>query len=103
MKILNVLEWVLFLSAIILLFFNWKLSILIFILASILHVIPMGPNQLLSVISGYLFIGGFAYLFINWKISLGLFILCALVVKFRTYGNKVNNEYYSNKINTVQK
>ena len=94
MRILNIIKSLLFVLAIIFIFFNWKLAIALFLIAPIVHVIPMGPNPLLSVITGYLMIGGVIYLFINWKIGIVLIIGGFLVTKFRIYGNKCNYDYY---------
>ena len=100
MKILNVLKSLLFILAIIFIFFNWKIAVALFLVASIVHVIPMGPNPLLSVITGYLMIGGAIYLFINWKIAIALIIGGFLVTKFRIYGNKCNYDYYEKNKNS---
>lgn len=93
-KILNLIEWLLVIFAIIFIFFNWKLSIALFLVASIIHVISLGPNLLLSVITGYLMIGGAVCLFINLKIGIALIVGGFLVTKFRIYGNKVNYDFY---------
>jgi len=102
MKILNLIKLLLTIAAIIFIFFSWKISLMLFIIASIIYIIPMGPNRLLSVITGYLIIGGIIYLFINWKIGVALIIGSFLVTKFRIYGNKCNYNYY-NKGNTTAK
>jgi hypothetical protein len=99
MKILNIIESLLFILAIVFIFFNWKIAIALFLIASIIHVIPMGPNPLLSVIIGYLIIGGIIYLFINWKIAIVLIMVGFLVAKFRIYGNKCNYDYYEKEKN----
>lgn len=105
MKIFNLIKWLLAILAIIFIFFNWKLSIALFLFASIIHVIPIGPNLLLSVITGYSIIGGAIYLFINWKIGIALIIGGFLVAKFRIYGNKCNYDFYekNKKIDTDEK
>ncbi|MFH1956578.1 MAG: hypothetical protein ABIJ28_02965 [Patescibacteria group bacterium] len=100
MKIFNIIKFLLFVLAIIFIFFNWKIAIAIFLVASIFHVIPMGPNPLLSVITGYLIIGGAVYLFINWKIGIALIIGGFLVTKFRIYGNKCNYDFYEKNKNS---
>lgn len=94
MKIFNLIKYLLCVIAIILIFINWKIAIIIFFVATIFHVIPMGPNSLLSVITGYLIIGGIIYFFINWKIGIILVIAGILVTKFRIYGNKCNYDFY---------
>lgn len=99
MKILNLIKSLFFILVIIFIFFNWKISIILFLVASVLHVIPAGPNQLLSVIIGFLMIGGVIYLFINWKIGIALIIGSLLVVKFRLWSNKINYKYYNEKTN----
>jgi|GEM_PF-5371837 len=95
MKILNLIKSLLFIIAIIFIFLNLKISIILFLTASILHVIPAGPNMLLSTITGLLMISGIIYLFINWKISIALIIGSLLIARFRLCGNKINNEYYN--------
>lgn len=65
-----------------------------FLIASILHVIPLGPNVLLNVITGYLTISGVIYIFINWIIGVVLILSALLVGKFRIWSNKVNYQYY---------
>ncbi len=94
MKIFSIIKSLLAILAIVFIFFDWRLAIACFLLASIVHVIPMGPNPLLSVITGYLIIGGVIYLFINWKIGIALIIGGLLVAKFRVYSNKCNYDYY---------
>ncbi len=94
MKIFNLIKYLLCVIAIIFIFINWKIAIIIFFVATIFHVIPMGPNPLLSVITGYLIIGGIIYFFINWKIGIILVIAGILVAKFRIYGNKCNYDFY---------
>jgi len=97
MKMLAVTKYILAVIGIVFLFIDWKISIGLFLLASIVHVIPLGPNPLLSVITGYLIIGGLAYLFFDWRIGVGLIIAGFLVAKFRIWGNKKNYEYYHQK------
>lgn len=97
MKLLNVIESILFIVAIIYIFIDWKISILLFIIFSVIHAIPYGPNILLSVITGFLIISGVIYIFINWKIALVLIISAFLVTKFRIWSNRANYEFYKNK------
>lgn len=94
MKIFNLIKYFIGVLSIIFIFLNWRVAIALFLVASIFHVIPLGPNPLLSVIIGYLMIGGVIYFFINWKIGIALIIAGLLVTKFRIYGNKANYEYY---------
>lgn len=91
MKILNLVKYLLGILSVIFIFLNWRVAIALFLIASILHVIPLGPNALLSVITGYLMIGGTFCLFINWKIGIALIMGGFLVTKFRIYGNKINS------------
>lgn len=100
MKLLTISKYILAVVAIGLLFIDWKIAIAVFLFASILHVIPLGPNPLLSVITGYLIIGGFVYLFIDWRIGVALIVAGFLVTKFRIWGNKKNFEYYHGKNNS---
>jgi len=97
MKILNLIKSLLFIFAIVFIFFNWKISIVLFLIASVFHVIPAGPNALLSVITGLLMIGGIVYLFIDWKIGVVLIFGSLVMAKFRLWGNKINQEYYNEK------
>lgn len=97
MKILDLIKSLLFVLAIIFIFFNWKISVVLFLIASIFHIIPAGPNPLLSVLTGFLMIGGIVYLFVDWKIGIALIIGSLLVAKFRLWGNKINHEYYNEK------
>lgn len=94
MKLLTISKYILGVVAIGLLFIDWKIAIAVFLLASILHVIPLGPNPLLSVITGYLIIGGIIYLIFDWRIGVVLIMAGFLVTKFRIWGNKKNYEYY---------
>lgn len=105
MKILNLIKYILGILCIIFIFFNWKVSIVLFLISTILHVIPFGPNALLSVITGEFIIAGAIYIFINWKIGIALIIGGFLVTKFRIYGNKCNYDYYEKNKNsgTVEK
>lgn len=80
---------------IVFIFIDWRISIALFLLGSIVHVIPFGPNKLLTVITGYFFIGGVVYLFIDWRIAIALIVCSVIVARFRLWANKVNYEYYS--------
>ncbi len=97
MKILNLVTSILAVLCIIFIFFNWKISIVLFLIATIFQVIPYGPNKLLNVLTGYFMIGGIVYLFINWKIGIALIIGSFLIAKFHVWGNKVNYDYYNKK------
>lgn len=97
MKILNLIRYILSILAIVFIFFNWKISIILFIIVMLLHVFPLGPNALLSVITGELIIAGAVFMFINWRIGIALVIGGFLVAKFRVWGNKKNYEYYHDK------
>src|SRR3989339_1977921 len=97
MKILNAIKYLMAIAAIVFIFFNWQVSIVLFIIGTLLHVFPLGPNPLLSVITGELVIAGLIFLFINWKIGVALIISGFMVAKFRVWGNKKNYEYYDEK------
>ena len=97
MTILKITKYILAIAAIAFIFIDWKIAVGLFLLASIFHVIPLGPNPLLSVITGYLIIGGLAYLYFDWRIGVALIIAGFLVTKFRIWGNKKNYEYYHQK------
>ncbi len=97
MQIIKILENIFVLVAIVYLFIDIKIAISLFVISSILHVIPFGPNILSNTIIGYLSIGGFIYLFINWKIGILLFFASFMIVKFRVYAIKISNDYYKNK------
>ncbi len=96
-KIIDLVELLLFIIAIVFIFFNWKISIIFFLTGSIIHTVPKGPNQLLNLLSGLLIISGVIYLFIDWRIGVVLIIGSLLVTKFRLYGNKLNHKYYHKK------
>lgn len=100
MKTLALIKLIFFVLAIIFIFFNWKLALILFLIASIVHIIPLGPNPLLTIITGYLIIGGIIYLFIDWKIGITLIIIGFLVAKFRIYGNKCNYDFYEKNKNS---
>ncbi len=102
MKPFSFLKSILIIISVIFIFVNWKISIAVFLVATIFHVIPRGPNALLSVIAGYLMIGGVVYLFINWKIGVALIICSFGVAKFRNWGNKVNREYYEQEHESME-
>lgn len=93
---INLIKSLLLIIAITFIFFNWKISIILFLIAIMIHVIPAGPNLLLTVITGFLMIGGAAYLLIDWKIGVLLILGSFIVSKFRLWGNKVNYEHYKN-------
>ncbi len=97
MKILNAIKYLLAITAVVFIFFNWIVSIVLFAIATLLHVFPLGHNPLLSVITGELIIAGIIFLFINWRIGVALIIGGFLVAKFRIWGNKKNYEYYIEK------
>jgi hypothetical protein len=97
MKLLESLKYLLVVVGIVYLFINWKISITLFLIGSILHVIPLGPNALLSVITGYLIIGGIGSLFFNWRIGIGLIVAGFITAKFRIWGNRLNYDFYKEK------
>lgn len=101
MKLLRISKYILAVVAIGLLFVDWKIAIGVFILASIIHTIPFGPNVLLNTIAGYLIIGGIIYIFIDWKIAVALIVAGFLVTKFHLWGNKKNFEYYGKMIEKI--
>jgi hypothetical protein len=90
MKLLAALKYLFLVAGIVFLFINWKISITLFVIGTILHVIPLGPNALLSVVTGYLIIGGIASLFFNWRIGISLIVAGFLTAKFRIWGNRKN-------------
>lgn len=97
MKLIFIIKFLLLISSIIFVFLNWKIALLLFVGATIVHTIPFGPNKILSIVTGYLVIFGFIYFFIDWKI--GLFFMLALygIVMFR--GWIINHNYnYSKKV-----
>ena len=95
MKIIGISKSILAVLSIVFIFIDWRISIALFLLASIVHVIPLGPNALLSVVTGYLFIGGVICFFIDWRIAIALIVCSGFVASFRLWANKVNYEYYS--------
>jgi len=98
MKTLAIIKYILEVVAVGLLFVDWKMAIGVFILASIIHTIPLGPNVLLNTIAGYFITGGIIYIFIDWKIGITLIVVGFLVTKFHVWGNKKNFEYYGKMI-----
>lgn len=98
MKTLVVTKYVLAVAALVLIFFDWKIALGVFLLGSILHVIPLGPNTLLSVLSGYLLVGGAVCFFFDWRIGVALLAGGLLVTQFRLWGNKKNFDYYNGDI-----
>ncbi len=94
MKIIAVLDSLFFISTIIYIFINWKIAILLFVIGSIVHVIPRGPDFLLGLITGYLILGGGIILFFNWRIGIGLILAGFLTTKFRLWTRRVNYEHY---------
>lgn len=97
MKILNLIKYLFGALAIVFIFFNWKISIVLFVITTLLHVFPLGPNVLLNVITGELIIAGVIFTFINWKIGIAPIIGGFLVAKFRIWSNKKNYKYYHEK------
>lgn len=100
MKTLNFVKYLFIILAIIFIFLNWKIAIILFLIGTLFHVFPLGPNALLSVITGELIIAGVIFMFINWKIGVALIMGGLLVTKFRIWGNKVNYEYYQKNKNS---
>ncbi len=94
MKTLRIIKYLLIITSLVFIFINWKIAIVIFVIGTLFHAIPLGPSFLLSAISGYLMIGGIVYLFMEWKIGISLIIVSILVAKFRVYGDKANIKYY---------
>ena len=94
MNFFAVIKYLLTISAIAFLFFSWKISVGLFLAASIVHVIPYGPDRLLSVITGYLVIGGIISIFFDWKVGICLIVAGLITAKFRVWGNIKNREYY---------
>jgi hypothetical protein len=92
--IFEVLRWLLAIAGVVFLFINWRIAIALFLIDSIVMVIPRGPNALLSVLTGDFIIGGIVCLFFNWKIGIGLIVVGFIVAKFRVWGNRKNAEYY---------
>ena len=99
MKLLAALKYLFLVTGTVYLFINWKISITLFLIGTIFHVIPLGPNALLSVITGYLTIGGIVSLFFNWRIGILLIVAGLLTAKFRVWGNRKNYEYYQKNDN----
>lgn len=97
MNWLNAIKYILAITAIVFLFIDWKISIGVFVVASILHVIPLGPNPLLSVITGYLILGGIVYLFFDWRIGILFIVGGFLVTKFRAWAIDRNFQFYHTK------
>lgn len=100
MKILNIIKYFILISALIFIFINYKISAGLFVLSSILHVVPFGPYHLLKVIIGYLLIGALICFFINWKIAILLIICASVIAKFTLWSKKVNDEYYNQEDKT---
>ena len=97
MKILNVTKYLLAITAIVFIFFNWHASIILFIICTLLHAFSLGPDLFLSVITGELVIVGVVFLFINWKIGIAFIIGGFLMAKFKVWGNQKNYEHYIEK------
>lgn len=103
MKILNIIKYLLLISSIIMIPFNWKISIIIFIITTLLHALPKGPNFLLSVLSGYLIITGMVFIFINPIMGVIFIIIGFLLTIFRGWVNNKNKIFYSKNINPALK
>lgn len=97
MNVLNILKYLLMTSSIIYIFINWKVAIMLFIIASIVHSIPLGPYALLGIITGYFFIAGVVFIFLSWKVGIMLILFAFLTIKFRAWSIEVNRRYYQNK------
>lgn len=95
MKYLRIIEFLLFITAVVFIFINWKIAIIIFSLQILVRVFPEGPHKLLNTLSGLLIIGGGVYLFFDWRIGVVLIVCGFLVAKFHLWGNRKNLEYYS--------
>lgn len=96
MNFFSIVKYLLAITGIVFLFINWKISIALYILASIFHIIPFGPSTLLGVISGYLIIFGLIYIFINLKIGVILIFISLIVMRFRIWADKKVNKFNKN-------
>jgi hypothetical protein len=94
MQIISIISSLLFISSAFYIFTDWKIGLLLFFIATAVHIFPQGPDKFLRHIAGGLVIGGVISLFINWKVGLLLFFLTYLVTKYRLYGNRVYEERY---------
>jgi len=99
MKILVWLKRLCAIFAIIFIFINWKVGIILFILGIILHAIPEGPKHLLNTLTGILIASGVFYFLINWKIAILLVISGFAISRFNLWADKVNYNYYNKNEN----
>lgn len=99
MKIFIWLKGLFGICAIIFVFINWKVGVVLFILGIISHAIPEGPKYLLNTLTGILIIGGVIYFFINWKIALLLVVLGLAISRFNLWAAEVNYNYYNKNEN----
>lgn len=90
MKILKVIKLLLFIAAIVFIFFDWKISLSLFLASTIVHAIPLGSNTLASVITGYLIVGGIVCLFFDWRFAVWFILGSFLVAMFRIYANRLH-------------
>jgi hypothetical protein len=92
MKLLNFIKYTIGIVAIVYVFVDWKVSLLLFAVGGIINVIPSGPNALLSVVAGYLLFYGVVYVFIDWKRGVASLFLAYATTKFRMRGNRLSEE-----------
>ncbi len=89
MNLFKIISYILGIAAIVFIFFDWKVAVGLFLLATVFRVIPLGPDNLLSVITGYLLIGGLIYIFFDWRIGVALIAASFLAARFRIWRNKL--------------
>jgi hypothetical protein len=97
MKILSLTKYTLGFTAVIFLFINWKIAILLWLLGGLIHSFLMGPNPFLNTISFFILIGAIFSIFSSVSTSLFLIAVMLLVQRFRIKGNLLNYVYYEDK------
>ncbi len=98
MKILKIVERLIFLGGIACLFLKlWVIGLLLIFLGTLINAFPHGPQRLLKTLAGDFLIGAtFAWL-LDWRLSILLIIFSAITAKFLVHGNAVNREYYASQ------
>ena len=95
MKILADINKLLAIASIVFIFINWKIAIVMILVAGLIHAFLLGPEIFFSAITTYLFIGGIVYFFFDWRIAVLLIVAGFLMVKFHIWVNFKIYEYYN--------
>jgi len=90
----NIIELLLFIIAIILFFYNWKIALIVLWILWILNTYEKWPSSLLFFLSWYTSLYWLIFLFSNFTIWIILLITWYLISYFRIKWDEINYIYY---------